>query len=318
MPNPNVSEVATASMEARSGKVRDNVSNSNAVLFKLQEKAEDTVDGGTEIREELEYAENSTGQWYSGGETLSLGSSDVFTSASFAWKQYAIAVTMTGLEELQNSGEAAVFKLLAKRIVNAEHTMKNDIVGSLYSDGTGSGGKELTGFGAAIPTDPTTGTYGGIDRASFSFWRSQKHDPASTPTTSTILGEMNTLWISCVRGSDHPDLIMAGSTIYATFLGALQPNQRFTDPKMAQAGFTSVKFLNADVVLDGRGGNLTATNMLFLNTGFVHWRPHTNRNMVPDPKKRFATNQDATVQYLLFAGNVTMSNSSLHGLLIGS
>jgi hypothetical protein len=316
--NPNVSEIATSTMEARSAKVRDNVSDNNALLFRLKDKAELPVDGGTEIREELEYAENSNGQWYSGYDTLSVAASDVFTSANFAWKQYAVAVVMSGAEEMQNSGEAAVFNLLAKRLKNAEHTMANAIAAGAYADGTGSGGKELTGMGAAVPTDPTTGTYGGINRATYTFWRSQLHDPGSTPTTSTILTEMNSLWVLCCRNKDHPDLIMAGGTIFKTFLGALQPNQRFTDPKLASAGFTTVKYMMADVVLDGGiGGNLTATDMLYLNTNYVHWRPHSRRNMVPIGKRRVATNQDAFVEMLGFMGNLTMSGAQFQGRLKG-
>jgi hypothetical protein len=38
--------------------------------------------------------------------------------------------------------------------------------------------------------------------------------------------------------------------------------------------------------------------------------------MVPLNPDRFATNQDATVKLLAFAGNLTMSNASLQGVLI--
>lgn len=316
---PNISDIATSTLEARSGKVQDNVSNNNAILLRLSDKAEKPVDGGRLIYEELAFAENDNGQWYSGYDTLSVAAQDVISAAEFAWKQYAVAVTISGLEELQNSGEAALFNLLAKRIQVAENSMKNDICSSLYSDGTGSGGKELTGLGAAVPTDPTTGTYGGISRSSYAFWRPQKHDPAVTPTASTILAEMNTLWANLVRGTDHPDLIMSGNTIFNLFLGALQPNQRFTDPKLAQAGFTTVKYMNSDVVLDGgQGGNCPTSHMYFLNTKYLHWRPHSRRNMVPIGKKRQAVNQDATVEVLGFAGNLTCSGAKFQGLLIGT
>jgi hypothetical protein len=315
MAAPNISEIATSTMEARTGKVRDNVSKNNAILLRLAEKAEEPVDGGRVIYEELEYAENTNGQWYSGYDTLQVAAQDVFTAAEFAWKQYAVSVVMSGLEDLQNSGEAAVFNLLAKRIDNAEKTMRNNIAISAYSDGTGSGGKELTGLAAAVPTDPTTGTYGGINRATYTWWRSQLRDSAATPTISTILTEMNALWVACCRGKDHPDLIMAGGTTFQTFLGALQPNQRFTDPKLASAGFTTVKYMNADVVLDGGiGGGMTATNMLFLNTTYLHWRPHSRRNMEPIGKKVQSVNQDATVERLGFAGNITCSGPQFQGL----
>jgi hypothetical protein len=315
---PNISDIATTTLEARSGKVQDNVSKNNAILFRLQDKAERPVNGGRLIYEELSFQENANGQWYSGYDTLSVAAQDVISAAEYAWKQYAIAVTISGMEELQNDGEAAVLNLLAKRIQVAESSMANAIAQGLYGDGTAFGGKALTGLDAAIPYNPAVGTYGGINRALYPFWRPQVRDSAATPTAATILAEMNAVWISCTRGADHPDLIMSGGTIFNTFLGALQPNQRFTDPKLANAGFTTVKYMNADVVLDGGiGGYATATDMYFLNTKYIHFRPHARRNMVPIGKKRQAVNQDATVEMLGFAGNMTSSGLQFQGRLKG-
>ena len=314
---PNLSEVATATLEARSGKVRDNVSKNNAILLKLSEKAEEPVDGGRLIYEELSFAENSNGQFYSGYDTLSVAANDVISAAEYNWKQYAVAVTISGLEELQNSGEAAVFNLLSKRIQVAEATMANDLSVSLYSDGTGSGGKELTGLALAVAASPSTGTYGGIDRASYSFWRNQVN--TVTINTTNCLSEMLELYVACSRGTDRPNLIMAGSTAYQVFVNSLTPNQRFTDPKLAQAGFSNVMFQTAPVVLDGGiGGGATATDMFFLNLKYLHWRPHSRRNMVPIGKKRVAVNQDATVEILGFAGNLTCSGAQFQGRLVGA
>lgn len=316
---PNLSEIATTTLEARSKKIRDNVTNNNALLYMLEQKAEEPVDGGRLIYEELSFQENSNGQWYSGYDTLSTAAVDVLSAAEYAWKQYAVAVTMSGLEEMQNSGQNAVLSLLAKRIGVAEATMANAIAEGLYSDGTGSGGKEITGLDAAVPQDPTTGTYGGINRATYTFWRSQLYDPASTPTSSTIQQYMTTLWLSCSRGQkDTPNLIMAGNTIFSTFMASLQAIQRLTDGKMAQAGFENVKFMSAPVIFDGGiGGNATATDMYFLNTRYLHYRPHARRNMVPIGKRRLATNQDAFVEILGWMGNLTCSGARYQGRLKG-
>lgn len=318
MATPNISEIATTTLERRSKKIRDNVSKNNAILLRLSEKAEQPVSGGRLIYEELSFQENSNGMWYSGYDTLSVSAVDVLTAAEYNWKQYAVAVTMSGLEEMQNNGEEEVINLLAARINVAEATMANAISEGLYSDGTGSGGKTLTGLAAAVPADPTTGTYGGINRATYTFWRSQLEDPGSTPTSTTIQASMNALWVDCVRGKDHPNLIMSGGTIWQTYLASLQPQQRFTDPKLADLGFTTVKYMNADVVLDGGiGGFGTATDMLFLNTTYLHWRPHSRRNMVPIGKRRYATNQDAFVEILGFMGNLTCSGAQFQGRLKG-
>jgi hypothetical protein len=57
--------------------------------------------------------------------------------------------------------------------------------------------------------------------------------------------------------------------------------------------------------------------MFFLNTKYIHWRPHSARNMVPlSPNKRYAINQDAEVQILAWAGNLTTSGAQFQGRLI--
>ena len=93
-------------------------------------------------------------------------------------------------------------------------------------------------------------------------------------------------------------------------------NQRFTDDKLAAAGFQNLKFMGADVVFDGgQGGDAPVDHMYFLNTNFIHYRPHRDRNMVPLDPDRFATNQDAMVKLIGWAGNMTVSNAALQGVL---
>ncbi len=313
---PNVTDILTTTIEARGKTLKDNVSDNNAVLLKLKEKGNiRPFSGGHLIREEFDFAENGNAGWYSGYDTLSVGASDVLSAAEFGIKQLAVAVVISGLEKLQNAGPNGLIDLMEARVKNAERTMKNYISTGLHSDGTGSGGKIITGLAAAVPTDPTTGTYGGINRATaaWAFWRSQLVDNTSAPTT--IQADMTLLYVRCSRGTDHPDLILSGNNAWMDFLASLQTIQRITDPKMAEAGFTSVRFMGADVVLDGGiGGNMDADDMVFLNTDYVHYRPHADQNMVPlKPEGRSAVNQDAEVVILGWAGNLTMSGPQFCG-----
>jgi hypothetical protein len=55
--------------------------------------------------------------------------------------------------------------------------------------------------------------------------------------------------------------------------------------------------------------------MYFLNTNYVHYRPHSDRNMVPLDPDRFSVNQDAMVKLIGWAGNMTLSNARLQGVL---
>jgi hypothetical protein len=275
--------------------------------------------GGSKILQELSFAENTNAGWYSGYDILPVGVSDVISAAEFNIKQAAVPVVMSGLEMLQNAGKERMIDLMEARLTVAESTLANLISGGLYSDGTGAGGKEIDGLDAAIPVDPTTGTYGGIDRATWTFWRNQVGGGASTDPTN-IQQRMNALWASLVRGTDRPDLIMVDNDFWGDYTASLQAQQRFTSPDVGQLGFPTLKYMDADVCLDGGiGGFCPAYTAFFLNTDYLHYRPHSARNMVPlSPNRRYATNQDAEVQILAWAGNLTCSGAQFQGRYVNA
>lgn len=322
MASPNLSEIITTTLRNRTGKLADSVSKNNALLARLLEKGRvETADGGRTIVQEIEYAENGTFKRYAGYDLLNITPSDVFTSAEFDWKQAAAAISISGLEQMQNSGKEVVIKLLAKRITNAQKTLRNNIAVDCYSDGTADAGKQIGGLQLCVSSTPTSGTVGGINRATWSFWQNQKYagaaDGGAAVSASNIQSYMNALWLKTVRGSDHPDLIVTDNTYYGFYLQSLQTIQRITSDKMASAGFTSLKYMNADVVLDGGyGGGAPASKMYFLNTDYIFLRPHAQRNFVEIGGDRVNPNQDAIVKLIGWMGNMTISNSFLQGVLI--
>jgi hypothetical protein len=87
---------------------------------------------------------------YSGFETLNISPNSPISAAQFSIAQYASAVTISGLEMLQNSGKEAIIDLLEGRIKVAEAQLSNRINLDLYGNGTGNGGKNLTGLAAAV------------------------------------------------------------------------------------------------------------------------------------------------------------------------
>lgn len=316
MPSPNLSEIITTTLMNRSGDIADNVTKNNAILAQLKRKSRLKVaDGGEKLVEELAYATNSNGGWYSGYDILPTAAQDVLTSAEYAWKQYAVPVVISGLEQRQNSGKEKLLDLLEERITVAEGTMANDISAALYSDGTGSGGKQLTGLLAAIPVDPTTGTYGGINAATYSFWRSYALDTNAAPAAATIQGHFNTAFSNLMRGVDRPDLIMVDNTVWSAFMASLQALQRFAKADVGALGFPALEYMGADVICDGGvDGYIDSATALFLNTKYLKFRPHKDQNFAPLPGgERQAVNQDAAVSILGFMGNLVCSNRRLQG-----
>lgn len=319
MAPPNLSELVATTLQNRRGEFADNVLKHNALLSRLKMKDKvQLADGGYTLIEELDYAENSTFKYYSGYEVLDISPSEVFSAAEFDWKQAAVVVSISGLEERQNAGRHAVSRLLDRRIKNAEKTLQNNLSIGIYSDGTGAGGKQIGGLQLLVADDPTTGTVGGINRASFAFWRNKTYDFSDnsvTPSATTIQGAMNNLWLRLVRGSDHPDFIVADSIYFNYFWQSLQAIQRIGEEKDASSGFQSLKYYgpggSADVIYDDQ---CPASRMYLLNTDYLFWRPHKGANMTP-LTKRESINQDATVVPIIFMGNLTMSNASLQGVI---
>ena len=316
---PNVSDILATTIESRERQVADNVTSNNAILRRLKQRGKiKTFSGGHKILQELSFQENSNTGWYSGYDLLPVGVSDVISAAEYNIKQAAVPVVISGLEMLQNSGREALIDLMESRLSVAESSIANLIAAGLYSDGTAAGNKQIDGLNAAVPVDPTTGTYGGINRATWPFWRSQSQ--SGTVSATTVQGLMNTMWASLVRGMDRPDLIMVDNTFWGHYMASLQALQRFQGADEGKLGFPSIKYMDADVVLDGGIGMSTvgvpANTAFFLNCNYIHYRPHSQRNFVPlSPNRRYATNQDAEVQILGWAGNLTTSGSRYQGRL---
>ena len=320
-PSAAMTEIVTTTLRNRTGKLADNVSKNNALLRRLKAKGKvKPVSGGRTIVQEMEYAENGTFKRYSGYEMLDISPSDVFTAAEFNWAQAAVAISISGLEQIQNAGEERIIDLLESRIGNAERTLVNNIALDCYSDGTADGGRQIGGLQLLVSSSPTSGVIGGIDRSAWNFWRNQVfsgvNNGGAAVTSANIQSYMNRLYVQQVRGADRPDLIVADNNLYRMYLESLQAIQRIQSEDKAMVGFDSLKYMNADVVLDGGyGGGSPINSMYFLNTDFIYFRPAAARNFVPIGDDRYAVNQDAMVKLIGFAGNLTMSNAFLQGVL---
>jgi len=320
--NSAITDIIATTIQSRSGVLADNLTQNNAILQRLQQKGNvNPFSGGNVILQEIMYNDTTTNNAnsYSGYEVLNIAPDSPISAAQFSITQYADAVTMSGLEMLQNSSKEAIIDLLDGRMQVSEARLLNRISGDLYLDGTGNGGKNITGLGAAIPDVATTGVYGGIDRANWTFWRPTVTS-GTTVTALNILGLMTSTAIQLVRGTDKADLIIADNNFYSLYVQALQAIQRITSEESGAAGFASLKFYgggtSADVVLGGGvGGQATSNHMFFLNTDYIFFRPHKDRNFVPIGGERQAINQDAVVKLLGWAGNLTCSNQQLQGLL---
>ena len=325
--NSAITDIIATTIQRRSGVLADNLTQNNAILQRLNAKGNvQPFSGGNVILQEIMYNDPNTNNAnsYSGYEVLNITPDSPISAAQFSITQYADSVTMSGLEMLQNSSKEAIIDLLDGRMQVSEARLLNRISGDIFLDGTGNGGKNLDGLGAAVAVSPTSGTYGGINRATWSFWQNQAFsgvtNGGAAVSAANIQSYMTQLAIKLVRGTDKADLIVADNNYYNLYVNSLQAIQRVTDPEMAGSGFASLKFYgggtSADVVLGGGiGAQEPANHMYFLNTDYIFFRPHKDRNFVPIGGERQSVNQDAIVKLIGWAGNLTSSGAQFNGVL---
>jgi len=242
-----------------------------------------------------------------------VSASDVISAAEYQWKQIAVNVVASGLELRNNAGsKTRILNLVKSRMTNAIRSFKNGLSTDLYSDGTAS--NQINGLQALINDTVNTGTIGGIDSSTFTFWSNAVQDASSPLSGSSITLSATTfeqpfmlqLYLELSRGNDQPDLIVLSNDYYTFFEGSQVSLKRYstdTGPQSGKAGFVSLKYKKADVVFDGGtlGGGIPSAHGYMINTNFMELVVHKDANMTEVPEMR-SVNQDAVVMPINTSG----------------
>lgn len=177
MADPNLGQVAASVWESVIGKKpSDNIFTSRALFYFLGDKGfKEESDGGRLFEMSLMYAENTTFKSYSENEELDTSRIDVFDAARYEQKIVAGTVVYSELEKLRAAAANRKFDVIAEKLENGKDSMIAAINRQCWSDGTGNSSKDIAGVQHIISTTPTTGTVGGINRATFSFHLSLIH-----------------------------------------------------------------------------------------------------------------------------------------------
>jgi hypothetical protein len=314
-------EFASLTIAEYSDDIADNVTNNipTWAMFK-DEGAIDECDGGTVLTEQLDFADNATFKWFSGYEVLSITPTECIGSAVFDWKECNANVVFNRREIAINSGGNKRHDLVRSKTTNAERTIINNLGAGVYALGTESDGKIIGGIQHIIADDPTTGTVGGINRATAGneWWRNQVFDEGTdsiTLSSTTIQRAMELLWVRLTRGMDVPNLWSYGNTYWTYFADSVNVNQRYVrsgDGDKAQVSFPYYVFKNGCKVF--HDPNAGATRGYAMNTKFMKLRPHSDRNIKTE-KARYPANSTATVVPIDWMGNLVCSNASLQGVM---
>lgn len=316
-------QILSMAVEDRSSSYEDLVSNNNALLAVLRRKGLWTTYSGPRIRQTLQIGKQ-VAQWYSGYDQLLNPAIDLFNDAYFDPKMVVVPIILSMQEILNNEGENQLMDVMESYLAAAERALEDTMDVALYSDGTGNGGKQLTGLAKAIPIVTNSGTYGGIDRSTATIWQTTTFDADGSPFTSigtqvsstTIRPMLNYIMTNRSRGRDYSDLLIMSPEHYAAYDAATIAIQRQTnETSLGKLGFSALEYIGggkrAEIVLDGGiGSNMPANTTFGIQTDSLRLRYHPNRNFdkVFDGDGQMPIDKDAVAQFIGWMGELTMVN----------
>jgi hypothetical protein len=301
-------------------KIEDNLFKNVTLLYWLKEAGHvEKVNGGEQIVEPLLYEANDTVGSYAGYDNILTTPQDGITSAVYDWKQYAVSIAISGIEEAKNRGESAVMSLLKAKIDQAEMSLTDGMNTMLYGDGTGNSSKNWSGlksFIEAAATGSQTISPGGIassntNAAGNRWWVNQYKDATGSALDAYTIADMSSIYNTCSNGRIKPDFILTTQTAWERYEGLLQPQLRYQSTKTADAGFENLLYKSAPVMWDAA---LTEAKMYFLNSQFLKLKVHSDVWLKNTPFEK-PHGQDARYSQILCYGNLVTSNRRYLGVM---
>lgn len=267
---------------------------------------------------------------------------DGLTTAFYEWAEVGGTISISRKEERQNSGEGRLINLLESKIKQAEMTMREKlngdllcgaVSGSTFVPETSTGGNTgLLPLGYFLrklnATDPTTGgNVGNIAGATYSWWRHKTADIGSNgsqtgndfalnaTTYAGIKAALRRMYNSCSKGSGgSPDLVVMDQVSFETYENALDTSVRYTNTKMADMGFDTIKLKGATCIWDEKVPDIytgtaaiTKGTAFFINTNFYNIFYDSETNIITTPFVE-PENQTVKTAKILFMGNAAVSN----------
>lgn len=282
----------------------DQYFNSTPFLAQLTAKTRVTFDSGSKIDIPVEYGELPHG-WYSGLDTFDISSKETTTLAKFEWKLDYVNVTITGEDMLKIEGDEKILSIVETKMKNATKTFQRKHSQALLA--TSQQAKAVIPIIDAIAT---TGTYGEINKATYSWWQGNVNATGG----AFSMNMLQSMYGDCSDGAIQPDLILTTQDIYDKIWLRVQPQQRGNmdnAPGLASIGFTGINFNRATILVDQ---HVPSGYIFVLNTDFWKYINHRKRNMQwTEPKTPI--DQDAYVRQLLHACAVACSAPRWQGYI---
>lgn len=325
----------------------DNVLDATVMWLALREHGSLTPQtGGEFITRTIKYGEKS-GQNISKGKTLKQSVAQRETMALWDWAYCGIDVNRTLIDDQKNSGPSKIKDYVSKRILGANDDLTQKMEDDLFAWNTAAvdqmnGLLDFIRFddmahstnadampnlditpianpqGAAGANDLNTGTFGNINRGTYSWWRNKAWDGATEPTNPEVnlKSDMNHFYNLIGDNIAPPNFIISDQDLYEYYeedvMEKVQIVRTSFNRTAADLGFETTTFKGKPMSWTSK---LSGTSkMMFLNLDFIE--------VVYDPDYFFmmtewmyTANQLERVAYIVSAMQLIDSQPRRHGCL---
>lgn len=310
----NLGQLAATTLQNYRKTMVDNIFKDNVLLNHIMANGGvEYEDGGRQIVVPLMYGENDTVMPFSGTDLLDVTPQEGIDAATYDWKMYNVAVSFSKEDELKNKGKSAIIKLLKKKVMQAEMSLKSRLNDDLFN-GAASNTKEITGLSTIVGT----GTYGNIAGATYTWWQAFVDNTAEVLSIADIRTGRNT--VNLGEGGGKCSIMVTSQELHEKYEGLLTATLQMNPTKasketkrLGDAGYSALEFAGVPVVFDER---CDSDRWYFLNTTNLKLTIHKDANFEVVEKAEPA-NQHVSITHIMVMLNTTVDRRASLGMLDG-
>lgn len=236
----------------------------------LEKKKFDTQEGGRRIEVRVSYAKNETTDWFGRGGTVSIARTPHLTMAYYEWRYLSSSIVRYLSDDQKNRGQSQLIKAITADLDNARSSISDVFETALFASQTGD---SINGLKDIVADAPATGTVGGFNRATYSWWRNNFESMSGEDVPTKLRRQMNNMFNDCGKYADgvqrFPDINITAQDVYEAYEDELVEIKQITSNQFADLGFGDLVYKGRPIVWspacpDGR--------MYMLNTqtlGFI-------------------------------------------------
>ena len=272
--------------------------------------------GGYNITNPLTLGRNPNVASYSYYNPVPVAQTNEFETVEYGWSRVAGSVIISDQEEDENRGEVQIFKLMTAKMDVLEESIKEKFSQYLYATG---GGTDPLGLPSLIPDNPTTGTLGGLSRATEVQWRTSSYDFNGAIDATNIEEAFDDVLLDLKLKSDKPDVILVGRNLYRIYRQAVRDkvvlnlSETSNGKRMFDLGFEGVSHNGIPMMYDE---DCPVNKAYFINSKYM--RVHILKHVNMKTKELVSPwNIDAAGSRVVWQGNYCLWRAyRTHGVVI--